>query len=319
MRSVWVIGGGGLLGSALSRELMISSTVFRPRVALDWSDPNALSFQVEAAVREFGSSIGVSSRWEIYWSAGIGNMGSSSEQLECETKALRAMLGALSGNEHLCACGGSLAFASSAGALYAGTTDDLVTEHSALAPTTPYAFAKLEQEALLGDFSRRQPIHRVLIARISTLFGAGRPGRDPRGLFGVMARSIYSHEPVKIFVPLDTMRDYIYSDDAARSMIDALRCIPESDPLLVKIVASQRITTIAEIVALFGRIGRRHLRVVTGATAMTSKYAGLMQFRSSVGPDTAEKYKSTLHVCVARILEAERLSYVMPKPRYRSS
>jgi len=111
-----------------------------------------------------------------------------------------------------------------------------------------------------------------------------------------------------ILVPLDTMRDYVYSDDAATAIVDILGSMSSRDPVRIKIVASERVTTIADILALFGRVGRRHPRVVTGATALTSKYSSRLLFKSAVLPQVAQCYRTPLHVCVFRILESERQS-----------
>ncbi len=240
-------------------------------------------------------------------------MGSDSSQLQIETRTLRILLQELAHHDRLLAVSGAIAFASSAGAIYAGSSDDVVSESSALAPTTPYAFEKLEQEALLHEFHKAHPGHRVLITRISTLFGPQRPGRAGKGLFAHLARSMFNHEPVKIFVPLDTMRDFIYSDDAATAIVDILGSMSSGDPVCTKIVASEKVTTIAEILALFGKLGRRHPRVVTGATALTSKYSARLRFKSAVPPNIAAGHRTALHVCIFRILESERQSITSPR------
>lgn len=310
MTSAWIVGNGGLLGSALSRSFEGASTaVYQPRTRLVWSDADALPAHFATGVREFSERLSPSSGWEIYWAAGIGNMGSAPSQFDNESRALQVLLDEVARNERLRACPGAVVYCSSAGALYAGSTDRFVTESSPVAPTTPYAFAKLAQEDLLRDFSRAQPAHRVLIARISTVFGPRGPARESKGLFAHLARSMLRHTPVRIFVPLDTMRDYVYSDDAARSIVATLRTSSGAEALRIKIVASQRFTTIAEILAHFARVARRQPRIITGATALTSQYSGRVSFRSEVGPDTAGEYRSAMPVCVARILESERVVY----------
>ncbi len=309
MKTAWVIGSGGLLGSALLRALALSGAdIFHPDRPITWSATETLDESIAMAVRRFGQRVAPANGWEIYWAAGVGTMGSDSGQLQIETRTLRILLQELARNDSLLAASGAIAFAGSAGALYAGSGDAVVSESSTLAPTTPYAFAKLEQEALLHEFCEAQPGHRLLIARISTLFGPQRAGRPGKGLFAHLARSVFSHEPVKIFVPLDTMRDYVYSDDAATAIVDILGSLSSRDPVRMKIVASERVTTIADILALFGRVGRRQPRVVTGATALTSKYSSRLLFKSAVLPQVAQCYTTPLHVCVFRILESERQS-----------
>jgi UDP-glucose 4-epimerase len=314
MKSVWIVGSGGLLGSALAHEFAKSSVdVFQPGRPIAWTDPAAQCETFTAAVQEFSDHLDPASPWEIYWAAGVGRMGSDPGQLSSETTALQALLQEVSRNKRLRETPGSVAFASSAGALYAGSAQDVVSEDSELAPNTPYAYEKLKQEALLRDFCLAHPAHRVLIARITTLFGPRSRGRDSKGLFANLAKSMFSGEPVRIFVPLDTMRDYIYADDAAKAIIGTLRSMTASRPLLVKIVAAQRITTVAEIISLFGKIGHRQPRIITGATALTSKYAPRLLFKSCEGSNTADLYRTSLHVCIFRIMEAERLSFVAPQ------
>jgi UDP-glucose 4-epimerase len=121
---------------------------------------------------------------------------------------------------------------------------------------------------------------------------------------------MFSLEPVTLFVPLDTMRDYIFSDDAAKSVVDIVRADSGVESLCTKIVASQTNTTIAEIVGHFSRVRHGDPRIITEATALTSKYAGRLTFKSMVGPNTAEKYRSEMHVCISLILESAGISDV---------
>jgi UDP-glucose 4-epimerase len=279
---------------------------------ITWAVAETLDASIASAVRGFSASVSPADGWEIYWAAGVGTMGSDASKLQIETTTLRILLQELARNENLQAASGAIAFASSAGAIYAGSTDAVVSESSQLAPTTPYALEKLQQEDLLREFRSTHSGLKVLIARISTLFGPQASGRPSKGLFAHLARSVISQEPVKIFVPLDTMRDYIFADDAASALVEILRTMADTDPVCTKIVAAQRVTTIAEILALFGRVGRRHPRVVTGATALTSKYSARLRFKSVVLPHIAVNHGTALHVCVFRILESERHSFVSP-------
>jgi UDP-glucose 4-epimerase len=311
-----VIGRGGLLGSALVRALAAPGrTVFQPAVAFRWTDLPVLLRQISAAVHQFGQLVEPGQGWEIYWAAGVGNMGSEAAALQPETQALQSLLDSLAGDARLARESGALAFASSAGAIYAGSDDEIITEQSVPSPNTAYGWEKLRQEDLLREYHRRAPHHRVLLARLSTVFGPRRKGLPPQGLFSSLARSMFQQEPVRIFVPLDTMRDYIYGDDAAQAMVTVLRAMEHEQSPLVKILASQRITTIADIVSIFKRIGYRRPRIVTGATILSDKYGGRVEFRTTVAPHIAQSDFSPIHVCAAIILEAERLAYADPAPK----
>ncbi len=315
MSLAWVVGAGGLLGSALTRTLSSrGANLFAPSERLTWLDPLALDRQVSQAVRQFSERVTDAVPWEIYWAAGIGNIGSEAASLAAETRALQALLDALAGDVKLHNCPGSLAFASSAGAIYAGSVDETITELSLPAPTTAYGMEKLRQESCLQDFRCREPAHKLLIARISTLFGPRQLGSSSQGLFSHLVRGMLKSDPVRVFVPLDTMRDYIYSDDAANDLVSVLRAMPADSGPLIKIVAAQHSTTIAEILSTFTRVAHKHPRIVTAATPLTAKYSACVRYRSVVGPHPAERENSALHVCIAKILEAERLAYARSAP-----
>jgi UDP-glucose 4-epimerase len=313
VRLIWVIGAGGMLGSSLLRATSLNgASFFAPGERFAWLDATTLNRQISRAVVQFSEQVTRDASWEIYWAAGIGNMGSESAALSAETYALKALLDAIACDSNLQNCPGSLAFASSAGAIYAGCPDDTITEFSNPMPTTAYGFEKLKQESLLLDFNSRESSHKLLIARISTLFGPRQPGRSTKGLFSILARSMFRADAARVFVPLDTMRNYIYSDEAASALVAAIRAMPHASSPLIKIVAAQQSTTIAEIVATFKRVGHKHPRIITGTTALSAKYSGRAQYRSIVGPEVAATNQLPLHVCVAHILEAERMAYVQP-------
>ena len=89
MMIAWVVGSGGLLGSALVRVLLGNGTeLFSPAERFRWDDEPELAPQLAVAVRGFAARVGVTDRWEIYWAAGMGTMSSSDVDLMLETRAL---------------------------------------------------------------------------------------------------------------------------------------------------------------------------------------------------------------------------------------
>jgi len=260
---------------------------------------------MSAAVNDFAEQAAQADRWEIYWSAGIGTMQSPAEALLTETAALAHLLQEVSASAALMSRPGSIALASSAGAIYAGSKDLVISERTQPAPTTPYAYAKLAQEALLQDFALARPGIRALAARVSTVYGAGQASGKAQGLLTHIAQCVVKGVPVQIFVSLDTIRDYIAVDDAARGIVTVAQA-EGGWRFLVKIVASERPTTISEIVSVFRRIARRPPRIVTSESRGTVLYSRKMQFRSVVQPNIAAACSVNLVVGVARVLEAER-------------
>lgn len=314
MTLTWVLGSRGLLGSAFCRALQLDgSEAFVPAEHFSWGDEARLALQIEAAVDAFSSQARQASRWEIYWAAGVGTMGSAEESLEPEVRALALLVRLIESNDVLLAMPGALVLSSSAGAIYASSKDEVITENSVPAPNSAYARAKLRQEDLLRDFGAAHPQICVLLARISTLYGAGQAIGKAQGLLTHMARSIVRNRPVGIYVPIDTIRDYISVDDAASEIIGTLREPGFWPGVLLKIVASGRPTTIAEIISIFKRISRKPPKITTGASKVSSLYQRKIQFRSVVGNGRRLSQVRSLGVGIHQILSAERAAHANPE------
>ena len=123
MTIAWVIGNRGLLGTSLTAELRRSGTeLFAVAEQLQWSNADMLRQQIAKAASQFAIAAVGQPRWEIYWAAGVGTIGSGPEVLNPETAALSYLLEQLAKHAHPVLDRGYLALASSAGAIYAGTS-----------------------------------------------------------------------------------------------------------------------------------------------------------------------------------------------------
>lgn len=310
MTLAWVIGSGGLLGSALCRNLQRNGTeLFAPECRFAWGDAGELCQQFEKAVSGFAEETARADDWEIYWAAGLGTMGSAAETLTPETRAIAQFLQLVDAQPCLKLKLGTLAFISSAGAIYAGTKDAVITEKTAPAPTTAYAREKLIQEGLVSHFATASGGVNALIARVSTVYGHGQSSGKQQGLLTHMARRILRNQPIQIYVPYDTIRDYIAVDDAAAAMVQAARTVDNERTVTIRIIASERPTTIAEIVSIFRRIARRSPRVVTSASPLSALYSKRVQFRSAVLPPSAKVPTKSLLVGISQLMEAERAAF----------
>jgi UDP-glucose 4-epimerase len=310
MTIAWVLGSGGLLGTALCRALRRKGAdLVLPAERFHWASESRITSQLEAAVSTFAACIGTAERWEIYWAAGVSTMGSSERDLAFETRLLVLLLRLVESEARLKAIPGAVAFASSAGAVYAGSADCFISEGTTPAPTTAYGREKLTQENLVRSFADANEGKVALLARLSTLYGPGQSFGKQQGLIAHIARSILRNRPIQIYVPLDTIRDYIAVDDAAASMVAALRARGEGPRVLTKIVASEQPATIAEIISAFRRVARRAPRLVTSAGQLTGIYPRRVQFRSVVAPRCAWAPKTSLLVGIAQVMAAERAAF----------
>lgn len=311
MTVAWVLGSGGLLGGALCRVLRTSGTeLFFPAERLFWDNEAQIALQITAAVQAFASQVHPNDRWEIYWAAGVGTMSSSEATLAPETRALTLLLRLLESNPDLMKSSGTLALASSAGAIYAGSSDDLITENTPPTPTTVYARKKLKHEDLVRSFAASNIHMSALIARIPTLYGPGQSTGKQQGLLAHIARSILRNRAIQIYVPYDTIRDYIDADDAAAEMVSVLRTTSGKTRIITKIIASEQPVTIAEIISIFRKIARRAPKIVTSANRLSGLYSRRVQFRSLVIVECARLPKKSLLVGITQLTQAERAAFV---------
>jgi UDP-glucose 4-epimerase len=295
----WIVGRGGMLGSALSRRLRVHDP--RPSRALGWGTVG-LHDQLAAGAAELALEVARRGlHWRVCWCAGAGVVGTSVEALSTETESLRYLLTALAAQPELRTGRGSFLLTSSAGGVHGGDPGLRISEESPPRPISAYGRAKLEQELLLAEMATQFEGLSTLIARLSNLYGPGQRLNKPQGLISQMARSIVRDQPVRIFVPLDTTRDYLFVDDAAEALTRGLdRLSASHEPLrILKLYAVERGTSIASLLAIFRGIAKRRLKVVTGSHAAAGEQPRHLSFRSNVWPEDAAVRRTDLVAGVA--------------------
>ncbi len=176
--------------------------------------------------------------------------------------------------------------ASSAGGVYGGSPDrPPFDENSAVGAISPYGLQKLAQEAAARAFAVRSQTP-LLIGRISNLYGPGQNLSKPQGLITHIGRSALRREPITIFVSLDTIRDYLLASDAGELILRAVRQLEsetagESAPLFLKIIAAQRESSIATVLAIWRAILKRNPRYVQRSTPASALQPPQLVFRST--------------------------------------
>lgn len=286
---VWIVGRGGLLGSALAQAVQQADdmTLWESPHALAWDDVAALersfNMHIDAMIDAAGSN-----PWAIFWAAGPAVIGSPDAMLHSEMQTLEMFLRALS----TClaekkAASGTLVLASSAGAVY-GSSDGELTEHSAASPVSAYGRHKLQQEACIAAWAERTPGATALLCRISNLYGLRQNPHKLQGFISHLSRAIIKRTPLHAYVPLSTMRDYIHVDDAAIRMLSSLRCMRQSGrKTAVKLIVSERCVSLAEIIGIFAAITKRRPPVVSAPHAVSAEHVKSVRFRSDVFPEAS--------------------------------
>jgi UDP-glucose 4-epimerase len=304
----WVVGRGGLLGSSVEHK--IRSVVWCPVRPIVWDDLNQNRETIVEAVRGFRSRLAAepASSWSIYWCAGKGVVGTPADRLAAETASLLFFLNQL-GNAlaegSQTELTGQVFLASSAGGVYGGNTEHLLTEATFPRPISDYGRAKLEQEQVLRDWTRDRPTVSTLVGRFSNLYGPGQHLDKPQGLISHVSRCIIFNVPVRIYVPLDTIRDYLFAEDAAMQIVACMARLGSETRShaqhITKIYSSQNETTVAGIIGVFRQIAKRHVRVVSGLVPVRSQQPARLHFRSTVWSDQQALPRTELLDGVSRV------------------
>jgi UDP-glucose 4-epimerase len=107
---------------------------------------------------------------------------------------------------------------------------------------------KLNNEEMFGAFGREQGV-RVLLGRIANLYGPAQNRSKGQGLVTAICQSYIRRKPARIFVGLDTVRNYIYVDDAVESIVRAMGIIADmpNGSVETKIIASNQNLTISAV------------------------------------------------------------------------
>jgi UDP-glucose 4-epimerase len=256
----WIIGQGGLIGSALFRRLSDQHTAIFPTTKPPWADEAALSEYFERNASRFFQGPSLTQR-QIYWAAGKVGPSSLPEEVRGERRAFEIFLDSLRRN-----CTGdptTLLIASSAGGLYAGSDAPPHDEATDPQPVNAYGQLKLAQEEAARTLVNCG--FHIVLARLSNVYGPGQDLDKLQGLVSLLCRSAVTRESVNIFVPLDTRRDYIFVDDASRYLTHWAQCPATKEPgVTIRIVASGQTISLASLIETTRSVSRVRIPFGTG-------------------------------------------------------
>ena len=283
----WTIGAGGLLGSAVQR---ITPDNFQA-TPIPW---NNLDHSVRALQENFNQfrEQARNNNWAIIWAAGNATTSTPQEQTAVELESFTAVTHALANNPP--AGNGAFFVSSSAGGVYAGSENPPFDDQTQPRPLSPYGELKLAQEhEAKVSLSNTCP---VVIGRISNLYGPGQNLNKLQGLISRLALAAITKQPINMFVSLDTMRDYIYSTDAAAVVnywvADAVKSQPQHNE--VKLIASGIPVSLGSLIHLMQDIARTKIPIAFGAHASASAQALDLRLSPSENARTERLVQTTL-------------------------
>ncbi len=298
----WLLGSSGLLGGAVLREqqrrgLPVMTT--RP----PW---HAHAAAVDALLE--GAAMLPEDGWRLAWCAGTGVVGARQDDLDAEVRVVEEFLrrwdpGPARGPR-------TIFLASSAGGVYAGSTDPPFTERTTPRPLAPYGHAKLRIEEHFTEHARRHDAG-LLVGRLSNLYGPGQDLEKQQGLISLLCKALVTREELSIYVSLDTLRDYLYVDDAAAMVSRALDEVEVSGGVHFKVLASGSPMSISEILGELTRLSRRRPPVVMGPSPAARFQVRDLRLRSCAWPDLDDLVRTPVGVGMANCLTEVRTTLSM--------
>lgn len=300
----WVVGSGGLLGSAVVRAIARRGETLFPAGRVRWGTADAAA-DLSAGIERFAHA--AAHGWRIHWCAGAGVTGSQQEDLQREVELFR---GFLSGLARALPPGapGALFVASSVGAVYGGASAPPFTEDTAIRPLGHYGAAKVKMEEIARAWSADSGLP-VGIGRISNVYGPGQRLDKAQGLISRLCLSAITRAPLQVFVPLDTRRDYIYVDDCANLVLAFSDRVADAGGATTKILAAGQALSVGALIGDLRRMSATPPPVVMSSSALSLLQAPDLRVRSTVWTDLDRSPRVTLAEGMGRTLAALRSAH----------
>lgn len=112
---------------------------------------------------------------------------------------------------------------SSGGTVYGNSSYLPIDESHPTTPISPYGITKLALEKYALMFHQLENLP-VIIVRPSNPYGPKQPGTIGQGFIGAAIAAILKKQPVVMYGENGTVRDYIYIDDLVSGLVAALDC-----------------------------------------------------------------------------------------------
>lgn len=253
----WIVGSGGLFGQAIARQ---ADEVFLT-APIPWRKSERAALELFQSTQKFKSFAG-DNPWQVLWCAGSATTSTSREVAWRELQILDGLLNGL--RRELPRGPGAFFLTSSAGGVFAGSASPPFSESSAPVPISAYGELKLAQEDLVRrSLGGRVP---VVIGRVGNLYGPGQNLSKLQGLISRLALSVVKKEPISVFVPLSTLRDYTYVDDAARMSLAWLLYAQTSQrpQPTTAVIASGEPVSVGELIHVVEHVSHSRVPVTLG-------------------------------------------------------
>lgn len=285
MANVLVIGGNGFIGSHLVDELTDKGAdvfVFDQfsRSAVHWDrqgprivDGNFLNRgDISEAVRGMDAVVHM-----------LSTTDPATAQKDPTLDIRTNVLGSVALFEECAAAGvDHVYFASSGGAIYGDQELRIFTEESRTMPISPYAIGKQTIESYLRFFSREYGLKSTAF-RISNPYGTRQNPHKRQGIIPIFLRDLMLGKPLTVMGDGSMVRDYIYVNDLAKILADAIVLGPKSQTYNVGSGASTSINEIVDCIRQVTELSPEIVHIAAPTTYVKHVMLDVSRLRSEFG------------------------------------
>lgn len=303
MKVCLVFGARGLIGRAVVENLnknRLDQIIQTPRI--DWSSELNTKLGITHAIHEWLTQPDCD-KWEMYWCAGVGSpqsgVAANAQEYSAYQTALRQIEQIVHRDQAQMT---TIFFASSAGGIYGPTGQRIATETSSTRPIDAYGRSKVALEQLTTEFSQRTGV-RIVIGRMSSIYGEHQDFRKRQGLIAHLAFSIAARQPITIFTNLATTRNYLDAATAGTVLVHYVQRSKEPNPIVRNICAPYN-TSVAELLTLTKQISGRRVEIAyTGASEINNS-----RISTHFEYEISHLIRTTLSAEFAKLIQRFRMS-----------
>lgn len=262
---MWILGQGGFLGSSIANAAAHQNVNVFTHKKIPWDSPRDRLSVLTDLAQQF-SAVANEAPTSIIWAAGSEGVGKKRLEHCSELDAFQDFVQAITSVEKL--KGSTVAIVSSAGGVMGGSESPPFDIHTPVHAINQYGQDKIAIEEIGTSGLSSQ--FRVHIARVTNLYG---PWFGPRqGLVNRLCAAAATREALQIFVPLDTVRDYIQVSDAAALLLleidDSNRMNPSGVPS-ISLIGSGENCSIGNVINTISRVSRRKVPITLARLAIS--------------------------------------------------
>jgi nucleoside-diphosphate-sugar epimerase len=248
-----VVGETGLIGSAIKAKNLSNTLNF---LINEWTIGN-----VAISLRNLKTEWEITkSPIDLVWAAGKSNNSSNQATLGFEIEIVENFLKNLSNSGLKLK---SLNLISSAGSIFGGYDNELISNNTLPKPISLYGKSRLDIESKFTDYAKVNGI--VLnIFRLTNVFGFKQTLKSNSGLLSHLISANLTRKELNIFVPLYVEQDYIDVDFVSRNLSQILGKSKSSEKLVNTYIFSRNQShSIAEMISLIDKFMGRKTPYVT--------------------------------------------------------